>query len=316
MSWIKRNLLFTIVGALALGALGAIGFYDFTSWKRNSVAFDKLTEVYNTLRELKNHQPSPGNDKIDNIKAAKEQETQLRDWIRQARNYFQPIAPIPNPTNGLISDPLFGDALHRTIDQLQREAANANVSVLPQYGFSFQALIPHIKFAPGSLNTLAAQLGEVKAISEVLFAAGVNQLDGIERARVSEDDLNGPTTDYLTDSSVTNELAVVTPYAVTFRSFSPEIAQALAGFASSPHGFVVKSINVQPAGAVVMEQPGNMMMGGPGGPFGGGVGYIPPPPPPPAATTLPSKGGLQTVLQEQLLAVKIEVEIVKLLPKK
>ena len=314
MTWIKRNLLFTIVGVLALGALGAIGFYDFTSWKRNSVAFDKLTEVYNTLKDLKNHQPSPGNDKINNIEAARQQETQLRDWIRQARSYFQPIAPIPNPTNGLISDQMFGDALHRTIDQLQREAANANVSVLPQYSFSFQALIARVKFAPGSLNTLAVQLGEVKAVSEVLFAAGVNELDGIERARVSDDDLNGPATDYLGDSSVTNESAVMTPYTVTFRSFSPEVAQVLAGFASSPHGFVVKSINVQPAGAAGMEQPASMM--GPfGGPFGGGGGgFMPPPPPPP--TAMPSKGGLQTVLQEQLLAVKIDVEIVKLLPKK
>jgi hypothetical protein len=313
MTWIKRNLLFTIVGILALGALGAIGFYDFTSWKRNSAAFDKLNEVYNTLKELKNHQPSPGNEKIDNIGAAKQQEAQLRDWIRQARTYFQPIAPIPNPTNGLISDPLFGDALHRTIDQLRREAANANVSVLPQYSFSFQALIDRVKFAPGSLNTLAVQLGEVKAISEILFAARVNQLDGIQRVRVSEDDVNGPQTDYLADSSVTNEMAVMTPYAISFRAFSPEIAQVLAGFASSPHGFVVKSINVQPAGAVAMEQPGVPF----GGPFGGGGGgYIPPPPPIPVPGAMPAKGGLQTVLQEQLLHVTVEVEIVKLLPKK
>ena len=41
------------------------------------------------------------------------------------------------------------------------------------------------------------QLGEVKAISEVLFAARVNALDGIQRVRVSDDD-DGPAriTDY------------------------------------------------------------------------------------------------------------------------
>jgi len=317
MAWIKRNLLFTIVGILALGALGTIGFYDYASWKRNSAAFDKLNEVYNTLRELKIHQPSPGNDKINNIEAARQQEAQLRDWIRQARNYFQPIAPIPNPTNGLISDPLFGDALHRTIDQLQRDATNANVFVLPQYSFSFQALRDRVKFAPGSLHTLAVQLGEVKAISEILFAAGVNQLDGIQRVRVSDDEVNGPQTDYLADSSVTNELAVMTPYTVNFRAFSPEIAQVLAGFASSPHGFIVKSINVQPAGVVPMEASSAMLMGGFGGGGGGGGSYIPPPPPvPPVPGAMPSKGGLQTVLQEQLLHVTVEVEIVKLLPKK
>ncbi|MGA3284932.1 MAG: hypothetical protein ABSD57_10805 [Verrucomicrobiota bacterium] len=300
MIWIKRNLLFVIGGVLALGLLGAAGIYDYASWRRNSVAFDRLNEVYKTLGQLMSQKPSPGNDHINNIEAAKQQEAQLRDWINQARNYFQPIAPIPNPTNSPISNELFADALHRTIDQLLREAPNANVSVLPQYSFSFEAQRSRVKFAPGSLDALAVQLGEVKAISEILFAARVNQLDGIQRVRVSDDDASGPQTDYLADHSVTTELALLTPYTVTFRAFSPEIAQTLAGFASSPNGFIVKSINVQPAGAALVgASPGT---------------GAPPPTTLPAAT--PGKGGLQTVLQEQLLRATIEVEIVKLLPKK
>jgi hypothetical protein len=295
MTWIKRNLLFVIGGVLALVLLGAVGFYDYVNWKRNSVAFDKLNEVYNTLRTLTNQKPSPGNDHINNIETAKQQEAQLRDWINQTRNYFQPIVPIPNPTNGPISNESFADALHRTIDQLQREAPNANVGVQPQYSFSFEAQRSRVKFAPGSLGALAVQLGEVKAISEILFAARVNQLDGIQRLRVSDDDANGPQTDYLNDAPVTTDLAVMTPYTITFRAFSPEIAQTLAGFASSPNGFVVKSINIQPAGAEA--------------PSGAGA-------PPPAPGAMPGKGGLQTVLQEQLLRATLEVEIVKLLPKK
>ncbi len=53
----------------------------------------------------------------------------------------------------------------------------------------------------------------------------------------------------INDVSVTNNLAVLTPYVVTFRGFSAELASVLAGFAASPHGFIVKGINVQPAGA-------------------------------------------------------------------
>jgi len=297
MIWIKRNLFFVIGGVLALGLLGAAGFYDYASWKRNSAAFDKLNEVYNTLRELKSQPLSPGNDKFDNIEAAKQQEVQLRDWIRQARSYFQPIAPVPNTTNGPISNELFANALHQTIDQLQHDAANARVSVLPQYSFSFEAQRSRVKFAPGSLGALAAQLGEVKAISEILFAARINQLDAIQRARVSDDDASGPQTDYLADNAVTSGLAVLTPYTVTFRAFSPEIAKTLTGFASSPNGFIVKNINVQPAGAALEASTG---MGAP--------------PPAPTPVAMPGKGGLQTVLQEQLLRVTLEVEIVKLLP--
>ena len=106
-----------------------------------------------------------------------------------------------------------------------------------------------VRFAPGSLDPLAVQLGEVKDISEILFAAGINTLDGIQRVRVSDDDTAGPQADYLGDVSVTNNLAVLTPYAVTFRSFSPELAKVLAGFAASPNGLIVKAINIGPAGA-------------------------------------------------------------------
>ena len=96
---------------------------------------------------------------------------------------------------------------------------------------------------------------------------------------------------------MTNDEAVLTPYQITFRAFSPEIAQVLSGFASSPHGFIVKGINVQRA-------EGNASGDG----SAQGASSEMPPPAMPAG-----RGGLQTVLNEQLLRVTIEVEIVKLL---
>ena len=59
----------------------------------------------------------------------------------------------------------------------------------------------------------------------------------------------GNATDYLGDKSVTNELAILTPYEITFRSFSPELASVLSGFANSPDGLVAKTINVEQATA-------------------------------------------------------------------
>jgi hypothetical protein len=360
MAWIKRNLFFVIGGLLALGLLGAAGYYNYREWKRNAAAYDTLKQYYDTLRNLiTTPKISPGNDKVDNIKAAKEQEGQIRDWIRQAADCFQPIAPIPAPVNGNVTSEAFAAALRRTIDQLQHEAEAASVGLPPRYYFTFEAERPLVRFAPGSLGALAVQFGEVKAIAEVLFAARVNSLDGIQRTRVSEDDFNGPQSDYFEEYSVTNNLAVLTPYQVTFRSFTPEIAHVLAGFATSPHGFVVKSINVQPAGAVTAPGPGPMGPP-PGMPVPGmprqpvpetgsaetavpllavtdtagpvlGQAYLPPAvrrqiaPPPPSMPTAPpvvtpgvtsGRGGLQTVLNEQLLRVTLVVEIVKLQPKK
>jgi hypothetical protein len=338
MAWIKRNLFFVIGGILALGLLGAAGFYNYKGWSHNSAAFDKLNEIYGTLRNLTGQKPSPGNEKVDNIAAAREQERQIQDWIRQAAGYFQPIAPIPNTGNNAVSSEAFAAALRRTIDQLQHEADAASVTLPPKYNFSFEAQRSLVKFS-GSLGALAAQFGEVKTISEILFAARVNSLDGIQRVRVSDDDANGPQADYFDDHSVTNNLAVLTPYQITFRSFSPEVGEVLAGLASSPHGFIVKSINVQPAGAaaatapetaVLMPavpmlaepMPAEPMLAQPYLPPGLRARPAIPPTAPPAAppptlpTRVPGRGGLQTVLNEQLLRVTLVVEVVKLLPKK
>ena len=296
MAWIKRNLFFVIGGILAIGLLGAAGFYIYRGWSHNAAAFNELNDIYSTLRELNSKKPSPGNDKVNNIEAAKEQENELREWIKQAGDYFKRIAPVPNPTNGVVSSEGFAAALRRMIDQLQHEAESASVALPPQYNFSFKAQRDLVKFEPGSLGLLAEQLGEVKTISEILFAARVNYLDGIQRVRVSKDDAGGPQADYLDDHATTNNLAVLTPYQITFRSFSPEIGVVLAGFASSPHGFIVKGINVQLAGAAATMSPETVA--------------------PAFAPVAPGRGGLQMVLNEQLLRVTMVVEVVKLLPKK
>ena len=197
MDWIKRNLFFFIGTALAVGLLAAAGIYGFGSWQRNETASNSLNEAYKTLQTLNNENPSPGNDKVNNIQAAREQEQQLREWIQQAKQYFQPIPPIPNPTNGVVTSEAFAAALRRTVDQLQHEADSASVTVPPQYNFSFEAERSLVKFTPGGLDSLAQQLGGVKEVCEILFSAKINSLDGLRRVRVSDDDARGSQSDYL-----------------------------------------------------------------------------------------------------------------------
>lgn len=315
MGWLKRNLFFAIGVVVAVGLLGAAGYYDYASWGHNNDAFAKLNEVYNQWSEAARQKPSPGSGTVDNIKTAGEQERQFRQWIGQTRNYFQPIAPIPKPANGPLTSELFAGALHSNIVQLVREAAAANVVLPPDYDFSFTAHMDRLTFAPGSLDPLSVQLGEVKTISEILFGAGINALDGIQRVPASPDDASGPQTDYLADQPVTTEMAVMVPYQVTFRGFSAEIARVLEGFAASPHGFIVKTISVQPAGVGASPQGGTVDAG-----FrpGNGVDSAPPPAPTqfaPQPVPQSGRGGLQTVLNEQLLSVTLKVEVVKLTPR-
>jgi hypothetical protein len=310
MGWIKRNLFFVIGGVVTLGLLGAGSFYIYTGWDRNSQAAEKLNEIYGTLRNLQTEKFTGGNGQVDNTRTAREQQQQLRSWINSTTNYFQPIPAIPSDD---INNENFAEALRRTVDALQHEAETAGVALPPRYDFSFSAQRLLVNFAPGSLEPLAVQLGEVKAIAETVFAARVNALDSIQRLRVSGDDMAGSQGDYTDDHAVTNNLAVLTPYVITFRCFTPELARVITGFADSPNMFLVKAINVQPAGTPIVapdnaaEMPG--LTARP--PWAFGLPGPGPAPAPPAA----DKGGLQTVLKEQLLRVTLEVEIVKLLPK-
>jgi hypothetical protein len=309
MGWLKRNLFFVISVVIALLLLAVAIVYDFKGLADNSAQKARLNEIYIALQNFGDQKPSPGNGKINNIQTAKEQEGEIRAWIDRTMNYFQPIEPIPNlgrmngggfpnrgrmggggPNSGRMNSEAFANALRREIHELQQEAASAGVTLPPDESFSFTAQKIRVQFAPGSLEPLAVQLGEVKAVSEILFAAHVNAFDGIQRVRVSDDDTAGPQADYVNGSPATNDLAIVTPYVVTFRSFSGELASVLAGFASSPHGFMVKGINVLPT---EMAAPDTA-------------------PASPVTMAATRRGGLPTVLDEKLLRVTLQIEIVKL----
>jgi len=253
MDWIKRNLYFLIGGVAALALMGWAGWYLYSKLGENNAVREQLTAAYADLNRLNGEKPHPGNRKVNNIQLAKDQQQQIKDLVAKARDYFKPIAAIPDSPK--VGSQEFNVALRRMIDQLQKRATNSSVILPPNYSFSFEAQKPKVTYAAGSLEPLAVQLGEVKAISEILFDAKINSLDNIRRVRISADDSSGPTTDYIEKKPVTNELAVLTPYELTFRCFSQELGDTLAGLASSPHGIIVKGINVEPGAAAAAADP-------------------------------------------------------------
>jgi len=314
MAWIKRNLFFLIGSVIALALLGAAVFYLVSKNSLNNELSGKLDAKYAELNQLNAQSPHPGNEKVDNIKAARAQERQLRDFIARADKFFAPIPPIPAPegTNGITDreSHKFASALRDTIKQMQRAAAVASVTLPPNYDFSFSAIKSKITFAPGSLQPLSVQLGEVKAISDILLRTKINSLDSIRRERVSPDDKD--MADYTDLPSVTNDLAVLTPYEVTFHCFSADLAGVLSGLAVSPHPFIVKTLSVDSTGAAsaTPEGAGANIPGGPAAAMTEGMQTTLPAGPSSAAPVI--RGGLPTVLNERPLKVSMVLELVKL----
>src|SRR2546422_2630928 len=176
MAWIKRNLFFVIGTVVALALMGAAGWYLYSKYQLNNEVWAKLNEDYSKLKQLNAEKPHPGSGNVDNIKIAKDQTKQLREFIDKTRTHFQRIAPIPDQPK--ITDQEFSSSLRRTIDHLAHEATNASV-MLPtdNYAFSFSAQRSLLALDPKSLGPLSVQLGEVKAIVEILFNAKINSLD-------------------------------------------------------------------------------------------------------------------------------------------
>lgn len=253
MSWLKRNLFFVIGSLVALILMGLAGWFLYSKYNLNNEVLANLNSDYEKLKTLNSAKPHPGSGSVNNIKLAQEQREQLREFLKKTQVFFQPVARIPDLPK--ITDRDFSAALSQTIEQLRNEATNSSVALPENYNFSFTSQKSKITFAPGSLNRLSIQLGEIRTIAEILFQAKINALDNIRRERVSQDDSFGLQTDYLTEKTETNALAVLTPYDVTFRSFSTELAAVLSGLAASPHALLVKTINIEPAPAVAAPEP-------------------------------------------------------------
>ena len=288
MAWIKRNLFFAISGLVALVLIGAGGWYLFTKMALNKATQAQLEEAYSTLDGLSQKQ-------VGDPKVAEQQIQQLRDIGQKFRGQFKSVSPIPYTTNvAMITSAQFATTLQVTIDQLQRAAAVASVDLPQQYAFSFQAEKSLTKFAPGSLGPLSIQLGEVKTICDVLFAARVNALLSIRRERVSTDDDLGGLDSYLDKKSAMTEMAVVTPYEISFRCFGTELSSIMTAFASSDYCFIVESVDVEVAkdtGSINGDAPAKTVT---------------------MTAPVPGRGGLPTFLDEEQLKVTMMLELVKL----
>src|ERR1035437_10244680 len=170
MDWIKRNLYFLIGSFVALALMGFAGWYLYSKWQLNNEILGKLDEQYAKLKRLYEQNPHPGSGKIDNIKAAKEQQQELRAYIQKSRQYFQRCPPIPVPESSKLTSQEFSSALSRTLDQMQREATKTSVALPPKdskgqpYSFPSPAKGETLAYPPGTLEPLSVQLGEIRAI--------------------------------------------------------------------------------------------------------------------------------------------------------
>ena len=242
MLWIKRNLFLAVGGLIAVLLLAGGIFYFISAQQRNKSIEEQLEANRTELDRLQKQIPFPSEA---NVGIAKKEAEKLRASVGTLHRFFTPV-----PAEKVTGSIELRRYLDRTIAELHRTASAARIGVPgPGYGFSFETQKPKTSFQDGTFPAIPEQLAEVQAICRILFNANVDPIYNIRRARVSrDDDLSTSASDYLTLKVQTNlaTSTVASPYEFTFGCLSAELAGVLEGLAASPHGFVVKSVAVEP----------------------------------------------------------------------
>ncbi|HOB99901.1 MAG TPA: Amuc_1100 family pilus-like protein [Verrucomicrobiota bacterium] len=325
MDWVKKNLLLVVSGAVTLVLLGVAGYFLWSKHTLEARVTEDLATQTSELNQLSNSDPHPGNEKVKNIEAAKEQDKKLQEFVAEARKTFVPIEYPTNLDSGQLKL-----LLDTVIDELHRKADGMGVKLQsdPKYAFTFGAQRTQMYFDQKDILPTARMMVDIKTIATMLFDARVLALDGIRRCTVSS--LDTPGAEFWNKKPTTNDTygAVLTPYEFTFHCFTPELNRVVESLYRSPHAFLLKSVVVDTSPSQLLERPadgsaepmGPMMMPGMnmaqlqmmlryGG--RGAMRYATPPPqevPPPTA-----RGGLTPLLDEKPFRAVLWVESVRLL---
>jgi hypothetical protein len=320
MAWIKRNLYFVITLAVGVILIGVAGYFAYAAIGANADARDQYTSALNDLTTLEAKKPFPS---PENIKIANDDSARVAEVVKSLGTAF-----VNFPTPPAVDPREFITYLNTNLDHFRTEATNANVQLIaPDYAFSFSPQVHALSFSQNSFGPWMEQLEEIKGIVDVLCAAKINSLDSLQRAPAPGEDANGP--DFLQGAVTSNQVAVISPYKISFRGFSEEIANVLKGFAKSPHCFLIKNIVVSPSKAVPLGSVSPQMapqmqyvpvqrprpgMGEGGRRRRGGEGFMPEQPQMEmvavAAPTTPS--GPVTILKPLPLFVTMDVNVVQL----
>jgi hypothetical protein len=243
MAWIKRNLIFVITVLVGLGVSGYCGYLLYSAMQESEAAKAQYESAQSALSALQHKKPFPSNANIEMARADAEQGQVL------LAGFQKNFARFPTPPK--MDDRSFNDYLHKVILQFGTEATNAGVALPANYQFTFSRQMDELDYPPGSIDLWMQQLQEMQVLLHILFDAKINYLELIKRPSIGPNDVAGD--EVLVGPSKANSWGEVSSYMVSFRAFSKEIADVLAGIASSSNCFVLTAIYVSPSRATLPQ---------------------------------------------------------------
>jgi len=245
MAWIKRNLVFVI--SMAAGLLLA-GFCAYLLMGDLSANRQANSDYQSIVEQLKAAQSGKGAPSKESIAKAKDELTNVNQFVADVRTVFAPFPTPPKET-----EEGFSAYIETTIADLTLKATNAGVGLPKDFTFAFTDLRGKLKYETNNIPLWMQQWEEIKAICDILYRAKVNSLTALQRVPVNGTDLFQTTSDEIASSTVSNATTIATPYKITIRTFTRELADVVNGLTHSSNCFVIKNFVVYPAGPRNMD---------------------------------------------------------------
>lgn len=242
MAFVKKHLFLLIAAVVSLAVLAYAVFFVQQKKTVDQQVTEELDGAAEQFRQLLSRKVHPGNEKINNIEAAKQEVVKVRAFMEEMREYLKGPQIATN-----LNNQMFRAQLDTSIAELRRQAEQAGVA-LPNtnFWFTYTQYKTTVDFK-GEIQGLAAELEDIKAMMHVVNEARVHTLVGLRRAPVSDNDNFGSGDYILGRFPKTNDWAVTTAYEITFQGFSSELARVMEGLANAKQCFVVKSVGVAQA---------------------------------------------------------------------
>lgn len=248
--YLKRHIL-GIVGLLLAFGFVAGGFV----WNgKTTESIEEANAVYDAaIANRDKIQNAQIKVDIKNVEVLGQVADEYGDFTKKAGEVFDNVQIAPKTSND------FMNYMTQSIVLLNRKATN-NLVKLPNdllkrsdinFSFTFAPLMEAAEISKDKIPELQIQLEDIKEICGVLFENRIQSLELLQRNRVTDEDRRaGASPNYLDARlAYTNSISVIRPYTVKFRCLSDGVAMALSGFAKKKTFYVVRTMEVTPAGA-------------------------------------------------------------------
>lgn len=228
-----------VVSVLLIGGAGYFAYAQYTAY---TTAQGNLSSVRDSWQSLEQQDPHPGTETVRNIEAAnKDLTNNVQVLYNNTVSLFQPVPDIllTNATDLNI-------AVNEGIYRMTKGADLFGVTIKNDYNFTFRGQKAVVNYADsGSIPKYAFHLHNVERLVDAIFNARVHSLESIKRVKVDEIDDNS--FGIMTEVGMTkDEFLLHTPYEISFKGFSSELASVIEHLANSKDVYIVKAMKVEP----------------------------------------------------------------------